>query len=234
MINMKKHLTAREIYDKLLDEHIIDKPGKITFNLAGVSVTMNTTDTVGITLQSWLKQWMIDNDIYFHEPSNTQSFPDFYLDECETKNLLEVKAFNYEATPAFDIANYESYLESVSENAYRLNADYIIFGYTMDEDGTVKIKRIWLKKIWEIAGISQKWPLRVQDKRGMIYNIRPNSEFKKDQPVPFQNDEDFLNASYETHVKYKGVEEANKWLIKMIEDYTEWFNRKPKIPKDKN
>ena len=224
-------VTAKQLYQLLLKSNIIGKPGKITFNLAGVSITMNTTDTVGITLQAWLKQWLIDNDIYFREPENTQLFPDFYLSENNDSDLLEIKAFNYDATPGFDIANYESYLASVCVKSYRINADYIIFGYTMDSIGTVKIEKIWLKKIWELAGKSKNWPLKVQNKRGVIYNIRPNSEFKKDKTPPFKDKTDFLDAAYKTQVKYRGVEAANKWLIKLIEDYCERYNEKLELPK---
>ena len=229
MIFMK--VTAKQLYNMLLSADILDKPGKITFNLGGVSVVMNTTDTVGITLQAWLKQWMTDNDIYFREPENTQIFPDFFLSERDDENLLEIKAFNYEATPGFDIANYESYLASVCEKSYRVHADYIVFGYTMDKDGTVRIRKIWLKKIWELTGISRKWPLKVQDKRGVIYNIRPNSEFKRDEKPPFDDKTDFLEATYETQVLYRGVEAANKWLIKLIEDYCERYNERLNLPK---
>ena len=111
-------------------------------------MTIDTTDTVGNSLQRWLKEWLIKNDIYEHEPENTQEFPDFYLSASNPKDhMLEVKAFNYNATPAFDIANYESYIASVAEKPYRLAADYIILGYVMDNDGTITIKKIWLKEM---------------------------------------------------------------------------------------
>ena len=144
--------TANEIFN-LLNSSIIDKVGRIIFSLGDISVTIDTTDTVGNSLQRWLKEWLIKNDIYEHEPQNTQEFPDFFLSqENEKDHMLEVKAFNYKKVPAFDIANYESYIASVAEKPYRLSADYIVFGYTMDSDGIIQIKKLWLKKFGKLQG----------------------------------------------------------------------------------
>lgn len=215
--------TAREIYN-ILNSEVIDKPGKIVFSLGGTSVVINTTDTVGNCLQSWLKQWLINKGIFESEPSNTQEFPDFFLSERDPKNhMLEVKSFNYNASPAFDIANYESYVSSVAQKPYRLDADYIIFGYTMDENGKICIRKIWLKKIWQIAGKSTRYALNTQVKRGMIYNIRPNSAFKKDKDGPFSCKEDFLRAIYETHAKYKSKEVADEWKRTLLDSYRRYY-----------
>jgi len=139
---MANIISAQELFNNLINLHLDSKVGQITFNLAGVSVKINTTDTVGITLQAWLKQYLIDNNYYFSEPANTQEFPDFFLENNEPhKHMLEVKAFNYNATPAFDIANFESYCSSVKEKPYRLDADYLIFGYVMSDNGDITIKK---------------------------------------------------------------------------------------------
>ena len=111
---MIKKITAQQLYNKLSKINFANNKGCITFTLANVSVKINTTDTVGITLQAWVKQFMVDKNIFFIEPANTQEFPDFYLNDIErNRHMLEIKAFNYNATPAFDIANFESYCESV-------------------------------------------------------------------------------------------------------------------------
>ena len=225
----KKKITAKELYKKLLASNVIGKQGVITFNLAGVSIKVDTTDAVGTILQLWVKQWMINNNIYFREQENTQKFPDFFLDENDSNNLLEIKAFNFENTPAFDIANYESYVNSVSENIFHLDTSYIIFGYKMDKNGIITIEKIYFKKIFEIAGDSKEWPLKVQVKRNVIYNIRPNSEFKSNHNGPFNNDESLLNATYETYLKYRGAKQANEWLEKLIKNYEDYYNKKLSI-----
>ncbi len=222
---MNTILTADEIYKQLLTLDLDKNFGAITFELAGVKVKMNTTDTVGITLQAWLKQYLVDNNIYFSEPVNTQEFPDFYLSNIEPdQHMLEIKAFNYTATPGFDIANFESYCSSVKNKPYRLDADYIIFGYTMNSEGDIYIKKIWLKKIWEIAGTSSRYALKTQIKRDMIYNIRPNTNFKNNTPAPFKNKEDFLIAIYETLRDYKDLNFADDWKKTLLKNYKNYYN----------
>lgn len=221
---MQQKITASILHNELLKLQLEKLRGEITFNLAGISVKIDTTDTVGITLQSWLKQYMIDSNIFFSEPLNTQEFPDFFLDDANaSEHMLEVKAFNYNATPAFDIANFESYCSSIKEKPYRLNADYLIFGYVMDQLGNITVKKVWLHKIWEIAGTSQRFPLKTQVKRDMIYNIRPNTDFKLGRKGPFDSKEEFLYAIYQTLVTYKGSSFADSWKNTLVINYKNYF-----------
>ncbi|WP_273321178.1 NgoBV family restriction endonuclease [Vallitalea guaymasensis] len=219
MTQLRK-VSSEELYQLLIKSKTINNPGKIIFNMADVNVIINTTDTVGITLQSWLKQWMLNNHIYFKEPNNTQEFPDFYLNDNDLNNsLLEIKAFNYNISPAFDIANFESYCSSLMNNAYRLNANYLIFGYIM-ERGVIKIKKIWLKKIWEISSGMKSYALRVQAKRGMIYNIRPTKWYSERSTPPFANKEAFIKAIYYTLKQYEHTSiDEESWLDNVLKNY---------------
>lgn len=216
-------ITAQELFRRLRRD-VLNRSGYISFSLGGTTVIINTTDTVGNSIQSWLGKWMEDNNIYCAEPTNTQEFPDFFLSESDPENhMLEVKAFNYNATPAFDIANYESYVESVAERPYRIFADYLVFGYVMDEDGKITIKDIWKMKIWELAGTSARYALNTQVKRDVIYNIRPNSRFKRYLPTPFENKEEFLSAMYKTQAQYRGRAAADVWKRKLQRNYRNYY-----------
>ncbi|MDV5115793.1 NgoBV family restriction endonuclease [Clostridium perfringens] len=137
-------LTALELYNKLKKD-LLGQTGSIKISFCGLDVEIESTDTVGNSLQSWLEGYLEKNDIYYRTPDNTQEFPDFYLGETNDTNLLEVKAFNIDNGPGFDIANFESYCSSLKTKSYRLNADYLIIGYNMT-GSTIKIDNIWLKK----------------------------------------------------------------------------------------
>ncbi len=225
MMFMFEKLTAKQLYDRLNDS-LLGEVGKIVFDLAGVSVKIDTTDSVGITLQSWLKQYLSDNNIYFSQPLNTQEFPDFFLDNSMEKNLLEVKSFNCNATPAFDIANFDSYCSSIKNKPYHLDADYLIFGYVMNDKGDITIKKLWLLKVWQIAGTSDRFPLKTQVKKDVIYNIRPNSDFKKDKAGVFKSKDDFLYAIYETLVLYKSRDFADEWKSVLATNYEKYYGVK--------
>ncbi len=168
---------------------------------------------MGFVLQEWLKDFMFQANYQFKEPENSQSFPDFLLfnQELQIWEFLEVKAFQYEKSPAFDIANFESYCDRLLENPKILDTFYLIFAYEMQENGDVLIKEIYLHKIYEIAGRSSYYPLKTQVKRGMIYNIRPSSAFKTNKAFVFQNTHEFIQAIYDTLKLYKGEEKALKW-----------------------
>jgi hypothetical protein len=130
---------------------------------------------------------------------------------------LEIKAYNFDATPAFDIANFDSYCRSLETKPYRLDADYIIFGYKM-KVGIITIKGIWLKKIWEIAGASKRFALNTQVKQNVLYNIRPYN-FSTDKKPVFETKEDFLKAVYLTIGEYHSTEKAISWKQKVCESY---------------
>ena len=146
---------------------------------------------------------MLKNNIYFRAPDNSQEFPDFYLDNSEIKNLLEVKCFDFSASPNFDIANFDAYIRSLLTKPYRLDADYLIFGYTL-HNGILKIENIWLKKIWEITCPSEQFSLRVQVKQGKIFNIRPYNFKNMSQGYkPFGSKREFIFALRNTLNEYK-------------------------------
>ncbi len=126
--------------------------------------------------------------------------------------LGEIKTFDATAVANFDLANFDSYCKSVAENPERADSDYLIFSYKL-EKGLLSIENIWLKKIWEITCPSAAYPLKIQQKKKIIYNIRPanwdalNATFKT-----FSSKEDFIEALFETKKQYKGSSNKSLYL----------------------
>ncbi len=85
---------------------------------------------------------------------------------------MEVKSFDYDASPNFDIANFMTYRNSLLSHPYRLDSNYLIIGYSM-KGFNIEIKDVWLKKVWEITGPMANYGLNLQVKYGEIVNIRP-------------------------------------------------------------
>lgn len=212
-----KTFSAQQVYDELIKQGIKDTKGKILFSFVDTEVTISAKSPYGYVFQDWLAQWFRDNDIYFEEPHNSQEFPDFYLDpNSHEKNLLEIKTFDYEASPNFDVANFEAYINSVSTNTYRLDADYLIFGYSL-KDSYFMIEDVWLKKIWEICCPSERFPIRCQVKRDMIYNIRPATWYSEStRNSTFSSKDEFIEALYKTLKAYKKTSaSADIWFEKV-------------------
>lgn len=213
--------TAKRMYEALLVEVNNGLVGKITFKMNTIEFEINSKDGIGGHIQEWLEKWMVENGIIYSSPSNSQSFPDFFLHHPHDNkiSLLEIKCFDMNAGANFDIANFQSYCQSLATNPERIYSDYLIFGYILT-DGKLVIKNIWLKKIWEICCASERFPLKTQVKRDVIYNIRPASWYANNPTYkPFKTKEEFVKALYETEEMYlkrvsenKGVYLVNKLL----------------------
>lgn len=217
------YLSSKEIYDKLVTDGITNQQGDITLKFMGVDAPIVDKSAIGNLLQEWLSYWLIQEDIEFRVKLNTQEFPDFLLHPTKDNiDLLEIKTFDNEKSPNFDVANFDAYRRSLLQSAYRLDADYLIFAYQLDRLGNLTIPRIWLKKVWEITGNSARYPVKCQVKQDMIYNIRPitwystNITFK-----PFSSRLAFLQALYQTIALYDSQAIADEWLRQVTTMYVE-------------
>lgn len=230
-------LSAQELYEKLLtQDRILEIQGQIKFHLGDVNIVVKQRDVVGNIMQEWLEGWMKHHNITYRLNANSQMPPDFYLHESDnTKELLEVKAFNYDATPAFDIADFNAFQMEISEKPYMLHAKYLIFGYRMQEDGYVVIKGLWLKNVWEICRRSEKWPLNLQVKDNVVHKIRPakwHSTSKSSKFNIFESLEDFVSAIEQTvYQNPKTREKSGEWLVKFIQNYEKYYHKKLIIPR---
>lgn len=218
-------LNAQDIYDKLINEaQILDIKGQIKFNLGDVSIIVKQKDVVGNIMQEWLKGWFDKVGIEYALSDNTQMPPDFYLNpDDKTNNLLEVKAFNRNGTPGFDIADFRMYVAEIQEKPYMLDVDYLIFGYDMNDDGIVTIRDVWLKKVWQITRRMENYPINLQIKDGVIRKIRPGvwySEKITDYAI-FENLGDFVSAIEETIFKEPNLRDtvAPTWLAIFQKNY---------------
>ena len=164
---------VQEIITKLEESKVLTKQGVLTFDLAGIRIQMDNKDIIGGILQSWFGAWLLKNG-FSDLKKKTQTFPDFLF---KGKIFLELKTFNSEASPAFDIANFASYIDSLLVTPQRLNADYLIFSYKV-KSKKISLSEIWVKKIWEISGPSKTNIINIQKKRNQPYNLRPTSGFR--------------------------------------------------------
>lgn len=218
----KQFISAPEIVNLLDKAKIKESIGKIQISFNGISVTLKQRDTVGNALQEWLCAFLDENNIYFR-PNTGQTFPDFYLSAGSESGLCEMKSFFENAN--FDVANYRSYVSSIAEKPYRLNSDYLIFKYHMDENGIINISDYWCKKVWEITGPAAHYALKCQRKRGQIVNIRPITWYSKNAKFPaFESLPHLLNALYLTQLNIlNNTHEVNHWLDTVVDGYNLFY-----------
>lgn len=196
-------VTAQQIYKLLIQDKITQSQGKIIFDFLNISVKINEKSAIGDLFQEWLAAWMSSKNIYFRTTTNTQEFPDFLLNpNSDTTDLLEIKTFDSNKSANFDVANFEAYCRSLKTQAYRLDADYLIFSYNLI-NYQFTIKQVWLKKVWQITGSSKDYPIKSQVKQKAIINIRPISWYSKRAKFPsFASRREFVLALYQTLLQY--------------------------------
>jgi hypothetical protein len=135
--------------------------------------------------------------------------------------ILEIKSFDFNASPNFDIANFETYVRSLLQSPKKLDANYLIFGYSLI-GGKIKIEGLWLKKIWELSTNSKDWALKIQQKQGTIYNIRPVNfiSIRANIAQPFATKQDFLIAIQSVLDQYKKTRGTHtNWLNNFVQKY---------------
>ena len=217
----KINMTAQKVFDTLIKEDkILEISGQIKFFLGDVKIIVKQKDVVGNIMQEWLEGWLKKRNVSYSVNPNTQMPPDFFLSPKDHKrNLLEIKAFNSDASPGFDIADFTMYSEEIIREPYMLDVDYLIFGYQMSDEGFVTIKNVWLKKVWEITRRMADWPLNLQVKKDVVHKIRPGVWYSA-KPRDFKMFtclEHFLSAMEETvyqneDTRKKGSQWKNRFL----------------------
>lgn len=233
------HMTPTQVYERLLNvDKVNTLEGQIKFYLGDVSIIVKQKDVVGNIIQEWLEGWLKHNNIYFSPNGNSQMPPDFFLSENKKENLLEVKAFNADASPAFDIADFKAYAREVIEKPHMLHAKYLIFAYKMSKDGIVTIKNIWLKNVWEICRAmdrTKNWAINVQYKNQQIHKIRPAKWYvtRRTLTPTFAKLEDFLSALEETILLYSETRSLGNsgWKNRVVAAYKNEYGIELKVPR---
>ena len=123
-----KLTSLEDLYDKAVNE-IKGEKGVITINIGGIPKISSSNDIIGNCVQEWIPQWLEDNGIKLETNENSQAFPDFTAMIGGQKYDMEVKCWNHDNAPAFDIANFDGFYREVYENPGKIFAHYLIFGY---------------------------------------------------------------------------------------------------------
>lgn len=226
-----KKATSEQVFEKLQKQLKKNRNGAIKFELSDFEIIVKQNNVVGNILEEWLDKWMTEMG-FCHDYNHAQSAPDFWLDsDNHDTEWLEIKAFT--GSPNFDIANMMSYITEVVEKPWKLHSKYLCLKYKMDEEsGIVTVSDAWLKSVWEISCPSSKWAVKVQDKKGVIYNLRPAVWYSQATQYPvFQSLEHFLSAlDYVLKTYSPTAKIGMTWRKDVIKAYKKHFGKTLDIP----
>lgn len=209
--------------------NVVHFDSKVKVGSFDISIGQN--EIITYIIKEWLDKWMTESGVS-HDYNHAQSYPDFWLDvNNHDTEWLEIKAFT--GSPNFDIANMMSYITEVIEKPWKLHSKYLCLKYKMDEEsGIVTVSDAWLKSVWEISCPSSKWAVKVQDKKGVIYNLRPASWYSKSTQYPiFQSLERFLSAlDYVLKTYSPTAKIGMTWRKDVIKAYKKQYGKTLDIP----
>ena len=215
---MEKQITTIKELSNLLMRDIYQKQGSIMIYVGGIPQVSQSNDIVGNCLQEWLPAWFKDNGLNLTPNPHTQEFPDFIAHFEEGDVAMDIKCWNYEKRPAFDIANFNSFYKVIYNNPSKLFAKYLTIGYTPNAHGFI-IEYVDVKNLWDILGPSKKYPIGLQVKSGRPYAIRPIN-FKDENAESFGELRSLIHAVKETRELFRSEDindfTPDEWLTKVL------------------
>lgn len=220
--------------------------GKITVNLGGIESIISGKDAVGHLMQEWFFDWCKQNEFKVIPNPSTQRFPDYFIDHVNNpKGMLEIKNFDVKKTPAFDVADFYAFIETLPNDIEKLYADYIVFGYDLKNNGDLSIPNIWKMKVWELVGKSRENNVTCQirkktcrdnsnkclqngnvDLKGRLQKLRPYNFKVEDSSNKFNNALEFLIAlQVLLDHNHNTKDEYSNWLKNVKEAHVEKFGK---------
>src|SRR5699024_7815981 len=218
MMTKKVINSLKEIYD-LAIKNIKNQVGVITITIGGIPKVSSSNDIIGNCIQEWIPQWLEDNGLEMQENPYSQKFPDFIASLGGEEHAMEVKCWNGNNSPSFDLANFDGFYRAIYENPMMLNAKYLIFSYEPTKHGFI-ITDIFLKNIWEITSPSRNYPIGLQVKQGSPYAIRP-FPFHKKPSNSFSNRMEFMEAIQNTRKLFplENTLDPDEWMKDIKSQY---------------
>ncbi|AQP54633.1 restriction endonuclease [Vagococcus penaei] len=207
-----------ELYELALKD-IKGQIGTITITIGGTPKISSTNDIIGNCVQEWIPQWLEDNGLDLTVNKQTQVFPDFIAKIDGKEYNMEVKCFNLNNGPGFDLANFGGFYDSIYKDPTKLNAKYLVFAYRPTTHG-FRIEEVYMKNLWELTKRTPKYPVSLQVKREQPYAIRP-SNFHTRPNEMFSTRREFLEAIKEVRemFPFDGSVDPDMWFSEIERNF---------------
>lgn len=113
----------------------------------------------------------LKNRLPTFEEGPKQASPDFYNRNKAYEWELKVFTGN---SPGFDISNFISYIHQLDKDVVRklYKTQYLIFKYSTIKN-VIRIDDFKICNVWDLIMYNGKYPISLQNKKGIWYNIRP-------------------------------------------------------------
>ena len=211
---------VKKVVELIKDSGVLGSKIILKAEINDTKFTLMNKDIMGNVIQSWLEVFLDENSIEW-KSKGTQKYPDFILNNNE---YMEVKCFLDGRRPAFDIANFKSFIDSLINDPKRLNSDYLVFSYSFNDE--IKLSSYYCKKIWELTSDMPRGDysgfLSAQVKKGSIYNLRPVN-FPKNPKDTYKTRREFT-LKVRDRIEKHSNQLINKDPNCLFKDANEWFD----------
>lgn len=178
-VNVEMNTSATINYPNLealdtLCKSFVGKKIHLTASFNGHSLAIMNPNLVGDLLEDIFYPFYKEACPDFEEGPKQES-PDYFGHGKEFQ--FEQKAF-YES-PGFDISNFTSLVHQMSKPGGLIKkifkTKYLVYEYSLEDDAFV-IKHFWMLNIWNLPTYGNTYPISMQVKKKMWYNIRPGTK----------------------------------------------------------
>ena len=173
MVIIKKDKDLSSIID-ICNKELVNKSIELFYEFNRIKYPLCDVNCAGTILENCIFN-TLKQKLKSLKKNKKQSSPDFWNNSFE----YEIKTFI--KSPSFDISNFQSLINQLSEEngVYKklFNTKFLIFEYSI-KDNIVKIKKFWCLNIWNLFNYQGKYPLSLQCKKGIWYNLRPSTSTK--------------------------------------------------------
>jgi hypothetical protein len=170
-LDMKEENTLESLCEEMVGENI-----EICVKFMSQTINIQNCNPMGEIMEDIFYNHIKDK-LDIHEGPK-QASPDYYINREKEDGGYELELKTFKGSPGFDISNYNSFIDQLNQDGgvYRkfFKTKYIIFEYEEITTG-FKIVKCHDKRLWEILSYNNKYPIPIQNKKNMWYNIRPGS-----------------------------------------------------------
>jgi hypothetical protein len=164
---------------------------------------------------------IIKNELDDFEKGPKQASPDYY--GMNKKFYFEQKVFM--TSPGFDIGNFTSYINQLCEEygVYKkiFQTKYMVFEYSINEyESTIEIVKFHYLNVYNLVGYNSKlYPITMQVKKKIWYNIRPDSV--KNWYLPTKTPQLFIEHIIKCINQCPHLEDKKNKIINITEQFNE-------------
>ena len=187
----------------------------LTATFMGNSITIYNCNAIGDILEDIFYP-ILKYELNDFEEGPKQESPDYY----GINKTIEFEQKVFMSTPSFDIGNFTSYINKLCEDdgIYKkiFKTKYLVFEYAIKNEKITIITFHYLS-VYNLVGYSGKYPISMQVKKNMWYNIRPDNV--KNWYLTTKTPQLFIDNIIKCIIQCPHIEEKNKKIISITEQF---------------